>query len=49
MGLTKGLTQDLDDEATERALASLHQLTVDHQDPEGVLFDSAAWLITARA
>ena len=49
MGLTKGLTQVLDDDVKERALGNLRQLIVDRETPDGVLFGSSAWLITARA
>jgi SAM-dependent methyltransferase len=47
MGVTRGLTQDLDAEARQRALAALHAVLVAHETSEGVLFDAAAWLITA--
>ncbi len=49
MGLTKGLLRDLDDDARERALVTLRQLVDDRETPDGVLFDSSAWLVTARA
>jgi SAM-dependent methyltransferase len=34
--------------AAERALARLRQLLAAHETPRGVLFDSRAWLVTAR-
>lgn len=48
MGIVKGLTQDLDDSARQEVLEGLHAMLAAHQTGAGVLFDSAAWLITAR-
>ena len=48
MGIVKGLTEGLDDETRERALENLRQTVKAHETPEGVLFGSAAWLVTAR-
>lgn len=47
-GIVKGLTQDLDDAAKARALEDLQQVLADHATTEGVVFASAAWIITAR-
>jgi SAM-dependent methyltransferase len=47
-GITKGLTQDLDDDARGRSLDALRQVISDHESEHGVLFGSSAWLITAR-
>jgi SAM-dependent methyltransferase len=46
-GPVRGLTQDLDDDARERGLAALRKAVAAHETPEGVLFDTAVWLITA--
>lgn len=48
MGFARGLLQDLDDAGREQALASLRATIAAHDTGEGVLFDSAAWLVTAR-
>lgn len=47
-GAVIGLLQDLDVETARRAEADLHQRLAAHETPDGVLLDSAAWLITAR-
>lgn len=49
LGIARGLTQDLDEEARATAFAALRRLVDDHATPEGVLIGSAAWLVTARA
>jgi SAM-dependent methyltransferase len=46
-GLVKGLSNDLDAEQKQQGLANLHQFVADHETPDGVLIDSAAWIITA--
>jgi SAM-dependent methyltransferase len=46
-GPVRGLTQDLDDDARERGLAALRQAVEAHETPDGVLFGTAVWLITA--
>jgi SAM-dependent methyltransferase len=48
MGIVEGMTKDLDDDDTARALDAVHALLQAHETPEGVLIGSAAWLITAR-
>ncbi|HWC12220.1 MAG TPA: methyltransferase domain-containing protein [Acidimicrobiales bacterium] len=48
MGIVKGLTQDLDQTARQRALDDLYAVLAAHQSDEGVVLASSAWLITAR-
>lgn len=48
LGVTRGLTQDLDASATAAALDALRRLLAEHETDEGVLFAGSAWLITAR-
>ncbi|MBW3537605.1 MAG: class I SAM-dependent methyltransferase [Actinobacteria bacterium] len=48
LGITRGLTQDLDDETRELALKNLRSVLAAHDGTEGVLFDGSAWLIRAR-
>jgi len=48
MGIFEGLTQDLDDADTARAIDAVHDMLVAHETDEGVLLGAAAWLITAR-
>jgi SAM-dependent methyltransferase len=48
MGIVEGMTHDLDDDDTARALDAVHAVLQDHQTLEGVLIGAAAWLITAR-
>ncbi len=48
MGIVRGLTQDLDDETKQAALDRLREVVARHETPDGVLLDSAAWLITSR-
>ena len=47
-GITRGLTQDLDDESRELALKKLRSVLAAHEGTEGVLFRGSAWLIKAR-
>jgi SAM-dependent methyltransferase len=47
VGMTKGLTQELDDGAKKQAFANLRDLLERRETSDGVLFDSASWLITA--
>jgi SAM-dependent methyltransferase len=47
-GLAKGLAGDLDAEQRKQGFANLKQFLAEHETPEGVLVDSAAWIITAR-
>jgi SAM-dependent methyltransferase len=48
MGIVEGMTHDLDDDDTGRALDAVYALLKAHETPAGVLIGSAAWLITAR-
>lgn len=47
MGIVKGLTDGLDDEARGEAMANLARLFDERETADGVLLPSAAWLITA--
>jgi SAM-dependent methyltransferase len=47
LGITRGLTADLDDATKAAALELLHQALADHETADGVVFSSSAWLITA--
>ena len=47
-GFTRGLTQDLDSAERTIALEALRSMLVEHETPEGVLFEGSAWLIRAR-
>jgi len=44
----KMLLEDLDDATRAQALDNLRSTMAAHQTPDGVIFGSAAWLITAR-
>jgi SAM-dependent methyltransferase len=48
LGIVKGLTQDLDDATTARALDEVQALLAAHETAGGVLLGSSSWLITAR-
>ncbi|WP_327360276.1 hypothetical protein [Streptomyces sp. NBC_01296] len=41
------MSADLDDTGRKRALADLHTTLRPHGTPDGMLFPSATWLITA--
>ena len=47
-GVARGLIQGLADDDRARALATLRETVIAHETGDGVLFDSGAWLITAR-
>jgi SAM-dependent methyltransferase len=47
-GIVRGLTEDLDDRLRTEALANLRRTIEAHEQPDGVRFGTAAWLITAR-
>ena len=47
-GITRGLTQDLDDVRKAAALDALHAALVQHETDDGVLFGGSAWLVHAR-
>ena len=46
-GIVIGLLGELDDEARADALEKLQKMVLAHETPEGVLFDSSAWLVRA--
>jgi SAM-dependent methyltransferase len=48
LGMTKGMLEDLDEDATARALETLRTTLAAHDTGEGVLLGSSAWLITAH-
>lgn len=48
-GLTKGLTEALDADDRKRAMTALRSLVEAHETPDGVLFGTAAWLVSATA
>lgn len=48
MGFTSFMLRDLAEESRERALADLRASLDAHATPEGVLYPSAAWIVTAR-
>jgi SAM-dependent methyltransferase len=48
MGAIRGLLNGLDEATAARALDTLRETLAAHATAEGVLFGSAAWLITAR-
>lgn len=47
-GLFRGMTESLSDDDRQRALAALEATMRAHETPDGVIFESCAWLITAR-
>lgn len=47
MGIVEGLTEALDDEQRATAMTQVADLFARHETADGVLFRSAAWLITA--
>ena len=48
MGIVQGLTEGLDDDARARAMSNLADLFSERESADGVLINSAAWLISAR-
>ncbi len=48
LGIVKGLSHGLDDATKSKALDQLKQVLTAHETADGVLFNCAAWLITAR-
>jgi SAM-dependent methyltransferase len=46
--MVRGLVADLDDATRAAAFATLQDALAAHETDDGVLFDSAAWFITAR-
>jgi len=49
LGMTRGLLHDLEPDVATAALTALRTELGDHETPEGVLLQGAAWVITARA
>jgi SAM-dependent methyltransferase len=49
MGIVEGLINGLGPDERVEAMANLDALFREHETPDGVLLNSAAWLITARA
>jgi len=47
-GITRGLTQDLDDETRAAALGAVRRSLEAHTTPAGACYAASAWLITAR-
>jgi SAM-dependent methyltransferase len=47
LGMTRGLTQDLDDAGRAAALEGLHATLRAHETSDGVLFGASAWLVRA--
>ena len=47
LGITRGLTADLDDATKADALSRLRKTLADHDTSDGVVFSSSAWLIRA--
>jgi SAM-dependent methyltransferase len=48
MGIVRGLTADLDEQAVARGFERLRSNLEQHETADGVLLDAAAWVITAR-
>lgn len=48
MGITTSLLADLDEPTKERTLGELRAVLAEHVTPAGVVFASAAWLVSAR-
>lgn len=48
LGITRGLTQDLDDARKAVALDALHATLIEHETETGVLFGGSAWLVRGR-
>jgi SAM-dependent methyltransferase len=48
-GITKGLTEDLDENMRARALHALRRVLSERETDDGVLFAASAWLITGNA
>ena len=49
LGITRGLLHDLEPDAATAAVEALRRTLAEHAGADGVTFDGAAWLITARA
>lgn len=49
MGIVKGLTETLDDDARKLAFGQLRKVLEAHESAQGVVFAGSAWLITAHS
>ena len=49
LGMTRGLTHDLDDAGRAAALEALHASLRAHETSDGVLFGASAWLVRASS
>jgi SAM-dependent methyltransferase len=49
LGVTRGMLRDLDADTASRALDVVRDSIAEHDTGQGVLFGSAAWLITAQS
>jgi len=49
LGITRGLTAQLDEPTKDAALVTLRRALEAHETSDGVRFRGSAWLITARA
>ena len=49
LGITRGLLHDLDPDTAAGALDALRRTLAEHETADGVAFDGAAWVVTARA
>jgi SAM-dependent methyltransferase len=48
LGLLGWMLEGLDDRGRDRALANLRETVTSHRSSDGVTFESATWLVTAR-
>jgi SAM-dependent methyltransferase len=48
LGLLSWMLREADESTRRRGIDDLHRATIDHDTRDGVVFGSAAWLITAR-
>ena len=48
MGMTRGLTEDLDASSRATALEALRRRLAEHETDDGIMFAGSSWLITAR-
>ena len=47
LGLTGWMLEGLDEDGRRGAVAALHESMAAHQSPDGVFYESAAWIVTA--
>ena len=48
IGIVKGLTETLDEDQQAVAFDNLRQMLATYETPDGVLVNTAAWIITAN-